>query len=91
MTGNEAPLRVEVVTGSRERQRSVWVSLPAGATVADAVRASGLGVSGAPAFAVYGTRVSADTVLETGDRVEILRPLTVDPREARRRRAALRR
>jgi putative ubiquitin-RnfH superfamily antitoxin RatB of RatAB toxin-antitoxin module len=31
--------------------------------------------------------VAADRVLEEGDRVELYRPLTLDPMEARRRRA----
>lgn len=45
----------------------------------------------APAFdgvAIHGERVSPDRVLATGDRVELLRPLQVDPKEARRRRAS---
>jgi len=37
---------------------------------------------------VYGKRVLLTTVLRDQDRVEILRPLSADPKEARRRRAA---
>ena len=36
---------------------------------------------------VYGRRVALDHLLADGDRVEIYRPLRVDPKEARRRRA----
>jgi len=36
---------------------------------------------------IYGRRVPLDTQLADGDRVEILRPLAADPKEARRRRA----
>jgi putative ubiquitin-RnfH superfamily antitoxin RatB of RatAB toxin-antitoxin module len=35
----------------------------------------------------FGRRVSLDTPLADGDRVEILRPLAADPKEARRQRA----
>jgi putative ubiquitin-RnfH superfamily antitoxin RatB of RatAB toxin-antitoxin module len=36
---------------------------------------------------VFSHKVAPDQVLEQGDRVEIYRPLTLDPKEARRRRA----
>lgn len=37
---------------------------------------------------VYGEKVSEDYVLLPGDRLELYRPLLIDPMEARRRRAA---
>ena len=37
---------------------------------------------------IYGKAVAADTVLENHDRVELYRPLLIDPQENRRRRAA---
>ena len=37
---------------------------------------------------IYGKAVAADTVLEAHDRVELYRPLLIDPKENRRRRAA---
>jgi len=43
------------------------------------------------AYAVFGVRVDRQTVLQEGDRVELLRPLQADPKEARRRRATARR
>ena len=36
------------------------------------------------AYAVWGKRVELTTPLKDGDRLELLRPLTVDPKEARR-------
>ena len=36
---------------------------------------------------IFSRRVAADDVLQDGDRVEIYRPLTLDPKDARRRRA----
>ena len=39
-------------------------------------------------FGVWGKPVAADRVLVTGDRLELYRPLTVDPKVARRERFA---
>jgi hypothetical protein len=79
-------LRVEVVWALPGRQRVVRVELDQGATAADAVTASGLGARPA-ALGRHGKRIEPGTLLEEGDRVELLRPLAADPREARRRRA----
>jgi len=77
-------IRVEVVQAHREGARVVCLSLPAGSRVQDALAACGLG---AEAVGIFGRRVSADAPLSDGDRVEVYRPLEMDPREARRRRA----
>jgi putative ubiquitin-RnfH superfamily antitoxin RatB of RatAB toxin-antitoxin module len=42
-------------------------------------------------FAVFGRRATTATPLHDGDRVELLRPLLVDPKEARHRRVAKKR
>jgi putative ubiquitin-RnfH superfamily antitoxin RatB of RatAB toxin-antitoxin module len=86
-----ASLRVEVVYALAGETDAVTVRLPSGATVADALRASGLiekhrGIADAR-IGIYGKVVAADTPLADGDRVEIYRPLALDPKEARRRRA----
>jgi uncharacterized protein len=66
--------------------------LPAGASVLDALKASGLAARhGAEVIdglvvGVWGKARALDTVLRDGDRVELLRPLIVDPKEARRQR-----
>lgn len=39
-------------------------------------------------FGIYGEKVDQDTKANQGDRIEIYRPLTFDPKESRRRRAA---
>ena len=79
-------LRVEVVWALPDRQRVMTLELPPGATAADAVRASGLQASFA-ALGRSGKKVEPGAKLRDGDRVELLRPLAVDPKEARRRRA----
>jgi uncharacterized protein len=43
----------------------------------------------AAGFSVYGEKRGLQSLLENGDRVEILRPLQADPKEARRQRARL--
>ena len=80
-------MRVEVIRAWPRRHESVWVDLAEGATVADAVSASGMGDGGHAAVAVFGEKVETTQVLREGDRVELLRSLTMDPKEARRRRA----
>jgi hypothetical protein len=86
-------IAVEVAYAEAGRQWIVPVELPAGATVMQAIEASGLmsqvpGLSVDPArLGVFSRKASPDQVLEAGDRVEIYRPLTLDPKEARRRRA----
>nr|WP_255610816.1 RnfH family protein [Lysobacter sp. ESA13C] len=71
------------------RFEALTVELADGATVADALAAAGWGadaeISG---YAVFGVKAVADTPLRDGDRLELLRPLQIDPKEARRRRAA---
>lgn len=73
------------------------VTLPAGATVADAIRASGVfdrrpeTAVTTPDVGIWGRACAMTQRLEDGDRVELYRPLTVDPKEARRVRAEVRR
>ena len=71
--------------------------LPAGTTVGAAIKASGIGdvvAELADAELEVGVfsqiRKPADPLYD-GDRVEIYRPLTIDPKEARRIRVAVRR
>lgn len=83
-----AGIRVELVCAWPRRHQAVVVALPAGATVADALAAGGFDSAAIHAVAVFGERVVLPHALHDGDRLELLRPLQVDPREARRRRAA---
>jgi len=87
-------ISVEVVYALPERQRLLALTLEQGATAAEAVRLArrqGLLPEAAEhdfALGIWGERVALDRRLEDGDRVEILRPLRIDPREARRELAA---
>ena len=80
-------MRVEVIRAWPHRFESVALDLPEGATVSDALAASGFADAGHPALAIHGINATAKTVLNENDRVEVLRPLLIDPKEARRRRA----
>lgn len=66
----------------------IELRLPEGARVRDAVRESGLAQRHAgldPArTGVWGRLQPPDAPLRDGDRVELYRPLQVDPKEARR-------
>lgn len=82
-----AEITVEVVFSPAARVvRCVTLSLPAHSTVRDALHASGLMGPGECdcATGIWGRRASPGTRLRDRDRVEVYRPLTVDPKEARR-------
>jgi hypothetical protein len=85
-------VKIELVYALRERQIWLELDLAAGATVAAAVEQSGLraefpeiSLQGTP-MGIHGRVVAPETVLREGDRVEIYRPLRVEPKEARRKR-----
>jgi putative ubiquitin-RnfH superfamily antitoxin RatB of RatAB toxin-antitoxin module len=80
---------VQVVRALPRKEKAVVVELPEGATVAEALRAAG--VREGVAAGIFGARVAQETPLSDGDRVEVYRPLRMDPKEARRRRARKRR
>ena len=87
---------VEVACGNRHRQQVVQVPVPRGASAADAVQRSGLLDAFAEMcehgyeIAVAGRLVDAGYAVHGGERLDLVGPLRVDPKEARRRRVALR-
>jgi len=84
-------LRVSVAYSPRAGEvDEVVLDVPAGATLGDAIRESGmaqrhpgLDLSRAKS-GIWGRVQPEDTALRERDRVEIYRPLQVDPKEARR-------
>ena len=80
-------IRVEVIRAWPRRFEAVALVLPDDATVAEALAESGFTLEGIAGYAVFGEHVGNDTRLSDGDRLELLRPLQIDPKEARRRRA----
>ena len=86
-------LSVEVVLATPDLQVLLAVIVDEEATVADAIAASGiaarfpiLDVDEMP-VGIWGKPVARDSRVREGDRVELYRPLEIDPREARRKRA----
>jgi uncharacterized protein len=76
-----------------ERQWEINLQVPVHANVAIVIRRSGL-LEQCPSLqlenlevGIHGHKVSLDTGVSAGDRVEVYRPLTIDPKEARRQRA----
>lgn len=88
-------ITVEVVYGLPQEQVLLALDVPAGTTAREAARLSGLAarfpgldLDQAP-LGIFG-KLEKDPehhVLQAGDRVEIYRPLLIDPKEARRLRA----
>jgi putative ubiquitin-RnfH superfamily antitoxin RatB of RatAB toxin-antitoxin module len=93
MSGQE--IRVEVVFARPDRQALVEVRVAEGATVAEAIEASGLredfsndALESLP-VGIWGRLVERSASVRAGDRVEIYRPLELDPKSARRELALL--
>lgn len=87
-------LNVEVCYAMANNQELVKVSLPEGATMQQALDASGL-LAKYPEidlkknkFGIWNKLSKVDSVLRDKDRVEIYRPLIADPKEVRKQRAA---
>ncbi|GAB3351399.1 RnfH family protein [Lysobacter tyrosinilyticus] len=85
-------MKVELLRAWPRRFERVDLDLPDAATVRDALVAAGWGDDPEiVAYAVFGQRVEIDAELRDGDRVELLRPLLADPKQARRQRVEERR
>ena len=80
-------IRVQVLRAWPRRHQAEDLQLQEGATVADALAACSLPLEGVQGHAVFGELVAATQELRDGDRLELLAPLSIDPKEARRRRA----
>jgi hypothetical protein len=85
--------KVEVVYATPARQRVYALEVAAGATVREAIEVSGV-LAAFPEIdldrnrvGIRGRLATLDTPLGDDDRVEILRPLRADPKDARRQRA----
>lgn len=83
----------QVACALADRQIVLGVRLLQGATVGAAIEASGIAAMIAPGriddrqIGIFSRKVPLDYVVTHGDRIEIYRPLAIDPMAARRRRA----
>lgn len=88
-------MRVEVVFALATRQDLLAVDVPEGATVAEVISLSGIARHfpdqniEALQAGIWGQPVQGDRQVREGDRVEVYRPLEMDPREARRLKAGV--
>ena len=81
-------MRVELLRAWPHRHESRVVDVGDTATVAEALQAADWALDTEfTGLAVFGVAAGADTLLHEGDRVELLRALQVDPKQARRLRA----
>ncbi len=87
-------LNVEVAYAEPEKQLIKSLQIEVGTTAIEAVRHSGifeefagLQDSGELELGIFGKKCEHGEVLQAGDRVEIYRPLLVDPMQARRLKA----
>lgn len=85
-------MMVEVVLALPDTQYLRRIEVPCGTTLTEAVCLSRLAdeypqYTAAGLFGIFGKKAAPETVLQAGDRVEIYRPLLIDPKTARRKRA----
>lgn len=89
-------VEIEVVYAAPDRQVLLAVVVPVGTSLRDAVQMSGiaaqfpeLNLADCP-LGIFGKVVAVPSVraVQSGDRIEIYRPLLADPKEVRRLRAA---
>jgi putative ubiquitin-RnfH superfamily antitoxin RatB of RatAB toxin-antitoxin module len=90
-------MKIEVIAAWPGRTERQLLELPEGASLASVrlhpalIPALQTAWDEAPGLAVYGQRASLSQRLTEGDRIEILRSLKADPKEARRARATAQR
>jgi putative ubiquitin-RnfH superfamily antitoxin RatB of RatAB toxin-antitoxin module len=90
---NSDRIKIEAVYAMPDEQTLLKLEVPAGSTIADALKHCGL-LEKFPEislekgkFGIFGKLSKIDTVLREKDRIEIYRPLIADPKEVRRKRA----
>jgi uncharacterized protein len=90
---NDRTLRIEIAYAEPQRAIVKAFRLAPGSCVADALQLAALDPDfsaldlATSALGIFGRPTRADQPLRDGDRIEIYRPLTADPKAARRARA----
>lgn len=89
----DEPLQIEVAYATPERQWLLVVNVPFGSTVEQAIQLSGIGERcpeidlAEQSVGIFSQLVTLQTLVTDGDRIEIYRPLLVDPKAQRKERA----
>ncbi len=85
-------INIEILYATAAQSYLLSVAVPIGSTIAQGIEASGI-LEQCPDIDLTQNKVgifsklkSPDDLLKEGDRIEIYRPLKIDPMEARRRR-----
>ena len=90
---NENSINVEVVYADQQKQFIERVEVSTSSCVREALEYSKIFIEFPELkkqnfeVGIFSRRVTLDTILKSGDRIEIYRPLLIDPKEARRLRA----
>jgi len=89
----EPTITVDVVYAGADQQILRRIELAEGSTVWQAINASRIaevlprGAVDPDRLGIFSRKVAAQAIVQSGDRIEIYRPLVLDPMEARRKRA----
>ena len=88
-------ISIEVAYATPEKQKIIMLDVPAGTNIRAAARLSGLEklfpeLSYDAPMGIFGKKVAKpdEQEVKAGDRIEIYRPLLIDPKQARANRAA---
>lgn len=86
-------MKVEVAYATAENQQIITVEIPEGSSIEKAIDASGI-LELFPEIdltrqkiGIFSKQKKLTDIIHEGERVEIYRPLLIDPKEARRKRA----
>ena len=94
MTSNVTRIDIEVACATEQKNRVIRLQVPEGTRLAEAVALSGMADEfpeldmSTSKMGIFGQVESPGRILVGGDRVEIYRPLLINPRQARLNRAA---
>jgi len=87
-------IEIEVVYGLPHKQVLLSLPVPAGITIEECIKLSGIVahfpeiVPNEATVGIFSRPEKLDTIVKAGDRIEIYRPLIADPKEMRKLRAA---
>jgi len=85
-------INIEIIYATAAQSYLLSVAVPVGSTIAQGIEASGILEQCSDIdltqnkVGIFSKLKSPDDLLKEGDRIEIYRPLKIDPMEARRRR-----
>ena len=87
-------IEIEVVYGLPDKQVLLSLPVPAGSTIAECIKLSGINrhfpqiIVSEAKVGIFSRPESLTTIVKAGERIEIYRPLIADPKEMRKLRAA---